>query len=280
MPNPIRGQREADHLDEQIPWMNYAVWAEDINDAHARVLKARYYGEITYIDECLGRILDAVEARGDADNTLICFFSDHGDHLGDHGAWQKESFFEPSCHIPFLLSWPGHLAAGAKRDELVCLTDLFGLATAAAGHVQTREGIDLLGMVAGAAKPRQRLVGYYGEPGKREFKVMVRQGPWKYIYLANGGREQLFDLDSDPMELRNLADAHDAGAKVARELRREAVAACRQAGAADALAGDDFRAFAFAARPRVRICQFKVPGVDRFPARPQDALQAYRAAKQ
>ncbi len=107
MPNPVRGDLKTDHLDEHLPWMNHNIWAEDITDARARVLKARYYGEITYIDECLGRILDAVEARGDGENTLICFFADHGEHLGDHYAWQKESYFEQSCHVPFLLSWPG-----------------------------------------------------------------------------------------------------------------------------------------------------------------------------
>ena len=99
-------------MDEQIPWMNHLIWAEDINDPHARVLKARYYGEISYIDDCLGRILDAVEARGDADNTLICFFADHGDHLGDHSAWQKESFFEASCHVPFLRELARRAAGG------------------------------------------------------------------------------------------------------------------------------------------------------------------------
>ena len=57
------GDLQTDFMDEQIPFMNYAIWAEDINDAHARVLKARYYGEITYIDSCIGRILDAVEQR-------------------------------------------------------------------------------------------------------------------------------------------------------------------------------------------------------------------------
>jgi len=75
MPGPVRGDIELDHMDEQITWMNYAIWAEDVNDPHARVLRARYYGEISYIDQCLGRILDAVEARPDADNTLICFWT-------------------------------------------------------------------------------------------------------------------------------------------------------------------------------------------------------------
>src|SRR6202043_3743381 len=102
MPDPILGSTEEDQLDEEIPYMRYAVWADAINPALARIVKARYYGEITYLDHCLGRILDAVEARSNSENTLICFFSDHGDLLGDHHGWQKQNFFETSCRIPFL----------------------------------------------------------------------------------------------------------------------------------------------------------------------------------
>ncbi|MGH7484933.1 MAG: sulfatase family protein, partial [bacterium] len=220
LPNPIRGQLELDHMDEQIPWMNYAIWAEDVNDPHSRVLKARYYGEITYIDDCIGQILRAVDARGDGDNTLICFFSDHGDHLGDHHAWQKESYFEASCHVPFLVSWPGRIPAGERRDHLAALTDLFGIATSAAGTPEFRQGIDVLGAIAGKAKPRDVLFGYYGHPGTRLFKIMVRQGEWKYIFFANGGREQLFNLRDDPHESRNCATAEH---RLARTLHSRAV---------------------------------------------------------
>src|SRR5699024_5385057 len=86
------------------------------SDSQARILKARYYGEISYIDHCIGRILDAVEARDDAANTLICFYADHGDHMGDHHGWQKESFFESSTRIPFLLSWPDRLPQQELRS--------------------------------------------------------------------------------------------------------------------------------------------------------------------
>ncbi len=271
MPNPICGDLRADHLDEQIPWMNYAIWAEDINNSHARVLKARYYAEISYIDDCIGRILDAVEARGDSDNTLICFFADHGDHLGDHHAWQKESFFEASCHIPFLVSWPARLPKAERRSELVCLADLFGIATRAAGKVELREGVDLLATIDGKARPRTCLIGYYGEPGTRLFKVMVRQGEWKYVYMANGGREQLFELAGDPNELKNLADSRT---DVARALHKEAIAACRTPGARDAVDGDDLRRFPFAARPLQRIYQFdRSRGVSGFPDKPGDVLK-------
>jgi len=292
MPNPVRGDLAVDHMDEQIPWMNHIIWAEDINDSHARVLKARYYGEISYIDDCLGRILDAVEARGDAERTVICFFTDHGDHLGDHHAWQKESFFEASCHIPFLVSWPERLPGDTRRGEFVSLVDLFGIATGAATAdgrpttddrrsttddgrpttVELRDGVDVLAMLAGTAQPREFVTSMYGEPGTPLFKVMIRQGDWKYIFLANGGRDQLFNVVEDPAEARNRAAEHG---EIARRLRALAVGICNTSGAAAALAGDDLRAFPYQERPRRRIYQFdRSRGVAGFPARPEDVLKA------
>jgi arylsulfatase len=270
MPNPVRGALISDHRDEQIPWMNYAIWAEDINDAHARVLKARYYGEISYIDQCLGRLLDAVEAREDADDTLICFFADHGDHLGDHSAWQKESFFDASCRIPFLLSWPAHLPADVRREELICLTDLFGIATAASGAVETREGCDVLGVLRDEEAPRDALFGYYGSPGTPRFKIMVRQGDWKYIFLANGGYEQLFDVVNDPGEVDDTAERQPEKLSALRAL---AIAQLDTDAGRAALDGTALRTFAFERRPDLRIYQFdRSRGVQEFPKRPQDVL--------
>ncbi len=278
MPNPVRGSIEIDHMDEQIPWMNRIIWADGISDARARVLKARYYGEISYIDHCLGRILDAVDARPDADNTLICFFSDHGDHLGDHHAWQKESFFEASCHVPFLLSWPDRVPADARRDELVCLTDLFGIATTAAGQPDLREGTDVLGMLSGNAPARDRVIGIYDQPGTPQLKVMVRTGDWKYIWIANGGREQLFNVTEDPDELHELTGRHP---DVTARLRQVAVEALDTPAASAGLDGASLKAFPFAARPTRRIFQMDTSrNVTGFPERPGDAIAEYYRDKE
>lgn len=270
MPNPVRGDLTTDHMDEQITWMNYAIWGDDIGNARARSLKARYYGDITYIDACLGRILDALESRHDADNTLICFFTDHGEMLGDHHAWQKECYFEAAAHIPFLLSWPARLPAEARRDELVCLTDLFGIATGAAGQVEPREGIDVLGMLDGCQKPRDHFLGMYETPGSPLFKFMVRAGEWKYIFMANGGREQLFNLADDPNELRNLAiDRPD----IVADLRALAEMDLTRPNAERALEGGRLKSFPFQPRPAQRIYQMDYSrGVIGFPPMPQDTV--------
>jgi len=254
MPAPVCGDILVDHMDEQLPWMNYMIWAEDIGSSVARVIKARYYGEITYIDMCIGRILNALEQKGYTNNTLVCFFSDHGDHLGDHHSWQKESFFEASCRIPFILSWPEFLPKSAVCEDLVCLTDLFGIATSAAGNPQFRDGIDVLAAVRGCGKKREYLFGYYGVPGTRSFKIMVRDREWKYIYMANGGREQLFNLCTDPDERRQCIETYCAVASRMREVAFEE--ARRRPLLSHALCGNSFIALDYEPLPRVRAYQF------------------------
>ena len=253
MTNTVCGNIETDHMDEQIPFMNHLIWGDEINDFLARSLKSRYYGEISYIDDCIGRILDAVESRPDADNTVICFFSDHGDHMGDHHAWQKESFFEASCHVPFLLSWPKLISSNKQNQELVCLTDLFGIATSAAGKPETRDGVDILDIFRGKSAPREILFACYGRPGTPLFKMMVRKGDWKYIFMANGNREQLFSMKNDPCE---LSLANEAEPQLMRELREIAVEHSKRPGLYATLDGDDFKIFPFKPRELCRVRQF------------------------
>jgi choline-sulfatase len=254
MPDPVLGDPAIDTADDYLAWMNHAVWAEDIPASHARRIRARYFGSIAFIDDCIGRILDAVEARPDAANTLICFFSDHGDHLGDHRAWQKESFFEAACRVPLLVSWPARLPADRRHAGLAALTDLFGLATAAGGAAELRDGHDLLGAFRGEAPAREAVFGVFGTPGTRQFKCMVRRGAWKYIWLANGGRELLFDMANDPGESRCCAAAEPARLAA---LRAEAVTrlAAREL-TRPALDGGNLKALAFEPFPRTRIKQF------------------------
>ena len=278
VPDPVLGDAEVDLMDEQLEWMHHLVFAEEVDSVRTSVLRARYYGEISYIDECIGRILDAVEAREDADDTLICFFSDHGDHLGDHHAWQKESFFEESARVPFLLSWPSELPGNERNDELVSLTDLFGIATGAAGDRETRDGIDVLGMLDGEVEPRERLFGYYGHPGPdpgfgegdasgARFKLMVREDDWKYVYLSNGDRDQLFDLAEDPRETDECASEKP---EVVSRLRERAVRQLRADGLDVVLDGDDLRSYPYAERERRRIYQLPMSS---FPEEPADVFE-------
>jgi arylsulfatase len=277
MPDVVLGAVEEDQLDEEIPFMRYAIWADAINPTLARIVKARYYGEISYLDHCLGQILDAVEARPNSENVLICFFSDHGDLLGDHHGWQKSNFFEAACRVPLLLSWPAVLRMGASRNELISLADLFGIATEAAGACEMREGTNVLKMLRGECAPREYLIGLVEPPGSHDFKLMVMTDEWKYIFMANGGREQLFNLREDPNELSNCVRS---ASKIRNELNSLAVQACRGEGGKDALDEQKLRTFPFRERPRTRIYQFdRSRGVVGFPDRPEDALKDFDCTK-
>jgi len=273
MPELDLGSIEEDHLDEEIPYMRYAVWADAINPELAKIVKARYYGEISYLDHCLGQILDAIEARPSSENILVCFFSDHGDLLGDHHGWQKQNFFDAACRFPLLLSWPATLPGDTVRTELISLADLFGIATSAAGGCELREGIDVLKMLRGECAPREYLVGMVEIPGSQDFKVMVVTDEWKYIFMANGGREQLFNRKRDPNEVSNCVSA---SSETKDDLYALAVKACGVRGATDALNGDKLRVFPFRKRPPARIYQFdRSHGVLGFPEKPGDALKDF-----
>lgn len=270
MPLPVLGDLAVDHLDQHLPWMNHAVFAEDVDGARARSLKARYYAEITYIDGCLGRILDAVDRRPDPDNVMIIFVSDHGDLLGDHHGWQKESFFEAATRIPFLVGWPRRLPQGGTRDDLVALTDLFGTITSAAGTPELRQGHDVLGGLLGTTAPRDHLFGFHGRPGTERFKAMVRQGSDKLIWMANGGRRLLFDLATDPDE---LGPQQDDRPERADQLQALLVDELRDRGVDAAFDGADLRTEPYRTWPLGRIYQFdRSRGVMGFPDDPAEVV--------
>jgi arylsulfatase len=154
---------------------------------------------------------------------------------------------------------------------LVGLADLFGIATSAAGAPEMRDGTDVLGMLECSAAPRDCYFGYYGTPGTPLFKVMVRSGDWKYIFIANGGREQLFNITEDPSELnQRTGDSPD----VVNRLREKAIEALSVPNADRALDGTALRRFPYEPTPRERIYQFDWSrGVEGFPEHPGDALK-------
>ena len=277
MPPPVRGDPAVDDADGWIAHARFAMFAGDAMDpVRLAACKARYFGEVTYIDWCLGRILDAVEARHDADQTMIVFFSDHGESLGDHNAIQKETFFEPSARVPMLVSWPAQLPGDQRFDGLATLSDLFGLATAAAGEPELRDGHDQLASLREANPARERVVGWFGRPGTREFKMMIRRDRWKYIYFANGGRELLFDVQADPDELCNLTGAMPERTEAFRdEARQTARDAEQKPGCPPLLEDDQLPAWPFEPLKTRRIVQMGA-GVTGYPDHPSEVLDHWQ----
>ncbi len=176
--------------------------------------RAHYYANVTMIDTQVGAMLDALEARGVLDNTIIIFTTDHGDCLNDHGHSQKWNMYEQSVHIPAIVWAPGRIKAGQRFDQLVSLMD-FGPTVLEFAGVDVPRWMEARSMKAllegGDYMPRERLFAEHSDDlilTDTQFMTMVRESSWKLVHFIDSEEGQLFDLASDPDELNNLwADA-------------------------------------------------------------------------
>ena len=102
------------------------------DDLRRQALQA-YYASISFMDAQVGRVVDALDRLGLAQNTIIVFTSDHGYHMGEHGLWKKQSIFEESARVPLLMVAPGVSQRGAVVKTPVSHVDLYPTLTALAG---------------------------------------------------------------------------------------------------------------------------------------------------
>lgn len=175
-----------------------------------------YYGQITWVDRQLGRILAALDQAGLTENTVVAYTSDHGEMLGKFGMWWKSSMFEDSVRIPLMVAGPG-FAAGARATTAVTQWDLQASIFEALGAQRPADWLgEPLQGIARHDEGRVAFAEYHGQ-GTRASAVMARQGPWKLIWNA-AAPHQLFHLDSDPQELNDLAKANP---EKVRELTRQ-----------------------------------------------------------
>jgi choline-sulfatase len=179
-----------------------------------------YYAAVSYLDERVGEVLDALSATGLAADTLVVFTADHGELLGERGLWYKMSFLEESARVPLIVRGPGLTArrvAGpvSQLDLAPTLAELAGAPAAGAGF----EGTSLAGALAGTSAGPGEALGEYLAEGVQAPAVMIRRGRHKYVRCP-GDPDLLYDLEADPHELRNLAAGAD-GAQLAAAFRAE-----------------------------------------------------------
>jgi choline-sulfatase len=185
------------------------------------VLNARraHYAAVSYIDDKLGQLLEALETVGLREDTVVIFTADHGEMLGERGLWYKMSFFEDSARIPLIVSAPkkfGPRRAGANVSLLDIVPTLAELAGAGdVSDMGSLEGASLVPLLAGARVQRDdTVVGEYLAEGAIAPVVMIRRGALKFL-SSRGDPDMLFDLTSDPDELTNLASSPKHAAEVA-----------------------------------------------------------------
>lgn len=163
---------------------------------------ADYYAAIAFLDAQVGRILDALRASGQYDNTIIVFSSDHGLAIGSHGLMGKQNLYDHSMHAPLLFAGPG-VPRGCQTDALCYLLDIFPTLGELAGvrAPEGNEGKSLLPVFAGKQKRlRDSIFTAY-----RDVQRAVRDGRWKLIVYPRINKVQLFDLETDRAERNDLA---------------------------------------------------------------------------
>jgi len=202
-------------------------------DAQLRQSLCGYYGNVSQMDSCVGRVMQALRELGLDKNTIVVYTSDHGEMAGAHRMWTKHNMYEQSVNVPLMISAPERIKPGALAKQMVEQVDLFPTLAELCGFAAPRgiAGRSFAPLLEGKRfTPREfayseyyfcrnvftRDDRYVGKPPI----VMVRTDRWKFNFLS-WDRCELFDMEKDPGEYRNCVD--DAGnAGIVRELRAQA----------------------------------------------------------
>jgi choline-sulfatase len=218
------------------------VYDRSFDDVKLRRALAAYFGLVSFVDDNVGKLTRALEAAGLAATTRVLYSADHGDNLGTRRLWGKSTMYEEAAGVPMILAGP-EVPQGVVCREPVSLVDAFPTAVECVGlpsHPDDRDlpGASLFDIVRGLGLPRTILSEYHAT-GAATGAFMIRKGRFKYVYYA-GMPPQLFDLDADPQEDRDLAREPGYAGLVAdcEQALRQVV----DPDAADALAKADQRA--------------------------------------
>ncbi len=179
-----------------------------------------YAGMIAALDDQVGAVLDAIDASGEGDNTIIYFVSDNGCAGYIEGLCACEplrggklTHYEGGMRVPFLMRWPSKVRAGQVSHEIVSTMDVFTSSLVAAGGKlrtdRVYDGVDLLPFLTGQDKGRPHEALMW----RRQPMASVRAGDWKLWKSTDGKFTLLFNLAKDPNETTNLADKEPAKLK-------------------------------------------------------------------
>ena len=199
---------DLDSLDPHTLRIRTGIQADTVGYTDDQVRNARhgYYANVSYFDDQLGQLLATLESCGRLDDTIVIVTSDHGDMLGDRGAWFKMSFHERSARVPLVVAGPGVRTGTVDNvcshlDFLPTLVDIAG-----ADIPDGLPGRSLVPSWSGGDDPVDETFGEYTAEMTSDPMFMIRRGDYKYIH-CDADPAQLYDVRTDPLERNNLADA-------------------------------------------------------------------------
>lgn len=197
--------------ENEHPWMvafRNCFLYDNFDEKKIRIALASYYALVSFMDDNVGQVLDALTNSGMRENTVVLYVSDHGDNAGERELWGKSTLYEESVGIPTIIAGPG-IQKGKISHTPVTLTDVFPTVLDVAGLLSREHSTDSLISLAAANDEDERVAfAEYHAVGSPSGAYMIRQGRWKYIYYV-GFEPQLFDLVTDPDEVNDLGESKE-----------------------------------------------------------------------
>jgi len=209
---PQGSPKVAGHLSGELRSYSDMPKVEPVSGAQARHLIHGYHAAVSFMDAQLGRVLEALDRNGFAENTVIVLWGDHGWHLGDHGLWCKHTNFEQAAHIPLIVVAPGVTTAGSRTGALVETVDLYPTLCELAG-LPAPKGLDGASFAAVARTPsaKGKEAVFHVYPRNRIMGRAVRTERYRLVEWKKIGEPaesavlELYDYEADPEETRNHA---------------------------------------------------------------------------
>lgn len=182
-----------------------------------------YYGLTEWTDEQIGKVLSALGSSAVAGNTVVIYTTDHGENLGEHGLWWKNTMYEQAAHIPLIVSWPARWPGGQRRPGACSLVDLVQTIAELGGTKAPPDwnGDSLAAWLDDpAARWKDRAVSEYYAHNIASGFAMIRSGQYKYVCHSapdaqHPPQRELYNLKEDPGEFHNLAAQESKQALIA-----------------------------------------------------------------
>ncbi|WP_028239091.1 choline-sulfatase [Stutzerimonas azotifigens] len=184
------------------------LWDKPLPEQKIIDARRAYFGACSYVDTQIGTLLETLADCGLAEDTIVVFSGDHGDMLGERGLWYKMHWFEMAARVPLLVHAPKRFAPGRVKASVSTVDLLPTLVELAGGTLEPQlplDGRSLLAHLEGRGG-HDEVIGEYMAEGTTSPLMMIRRGPWKFIYSEQDPL-LLYDLQNDPRELENLAES-------------------------------------------------------------------------